>query len=246
MSAAARHLHLVDEHGEVVPSAELEKLQAEVTKLRGDFKNAQNDVKTKNRTIAELRRDKIRERLDYERYADVQRIATYWHRKCRPNDYAKAGRRVNPMAPDRFDAVRGILDQKKIEIVDGRRQYVEMYSLEDCRAAIDGATFDHFVKKRKNGSDQHFDDLELIFRDASHFEEFRARSPKPPAVLASRSVECDTAREGSKQPPPSAARSEVQDGSEQSRHGRALRSWPVPGRDWGVRRLGRENGPPSP
>ena len=204
----ARHLKLVeiDDNGEFkfLDSKELGKLQHELEELRTKFKMAQRDVAAKNLRIARMEADKARERLDYERYADVERIARYWHRKCRPEDFAKDRPRLNPMSPERFDAIRGILDQQQIVMVEvpGRkrpvREYRPMYSLEECKAAVDGAAFDHFVKQRKNGSEQHYDDLELIFRDSKHFEEFRDRSPIPPKPVAERPVTCDNFDQGSK------------------------------------------------
>jgi hypothetical protein len=183
MAQPARHLsvvgdHVIDDDGEVVTPADL---QREVEKLRVDLKMAQRDVMRKNRLLAELERDRAQERIDYARREDVQRIATYWHRKCRPEDYARAKRRINPMSPERFDAVRGILDQERLVVVPGqkRRAREPVYSMEQCKAAIDGAAFDFFSKQRKNGTVEHFNDLELIFRDGKNFERFVARAPVP-------------------------------------------------------------------
>jgi hypothetical protein len=177
----ARHLRVVDtDTGEVLTGTGLAELQAEVEKLRVDLKMAQRDVKAKNRRISELERNKAQERLDYERRADVERIATYWHRKCRPDDFALERPRVNPMSPERFDAVRGILDQEVPVPIEGKKRcrHVPAYSMEECKAAIDGAAFDHFSKQRRNGSWEHFDDLELIFRSGKHFEGFRDKAPR--------------------------------------------------------------------
>jgi hypothetical protein len=106
----------------------------------------------------------------------VERIATYWHKKCRGGD-----KRVNPMAPVRFDAVRGLLDQEQIVVDEetGKRRREPMYTLEQFKAAIDGAFFDPFVTTRKNGSQQRHDDLELVCRSSKHFEEFIAKAPRP-------------------------------------------------------------------
>lgn len=184
MSAAAagqpelepvRHLRRVDNNGQVHDEPpEIAKLKAEIEQLQTDLKMAQRDVKAKNRRIAELQRNKVRERLGYERYDDVERIARYWHKKCR-----QGNSRCNPMAPDRFDAVRGLLEQERI-VVDaetGEKRREPMYTLQQFKAAIDGAAFDCFVTKRKNGSVQLHDDLELICRSSKHFEEFVAKAP---------------------------------------------------------------------
>src|SRR4051812_20004468 len=108
---AARHLRVIaaDDTGEVIPIDQhhaVQELAAENAKLRDELKMAHRDIDAKNRRILEMERDKAAERLEYERYADVQRIATYWHRKCRPDDYARSRPLIHPMSPERFDAIR--------------------------------------------------------------------------------------------------------------------------------------------
>lgn len=181
MSArAARHLALVDlDTGEKLDSRELGAMQHELEELRVKFKMAQRDVAAKNLRIAGLEADKARDRLDFERYADVERIAKYWHKKVHAGN-----KRINPMSPDRFDAVRGILEQERITWEDpppGRKRRTKrvepMYSMAECKAAVDGNHFDHFSAKRKNGSLRPFTDLEFVFRDSAHFEECREKCP---------------------------------------------------------------------
>lgn len=199
MAAQPRgHLQLVeiDANGEFkkVDSKQLASLQAELEEVKTKFKMAQRDVAAKNLRINNLERDQAQERLSYERYADVQRIARYWHQKVHAGNA-----RVNPMSPDRFDAVRGILDQERVvwdEPGDGRKRRRKrrepMYTLEECKAAIDGCVFDHFTKKRRNGSEQHFTDLEFIFRNSKNFEECRARCPYDYTALDLRPVTRDS------------------------------------------------------
>lgn len=173
--SAAPHLRLVNaETGEFLPSQKLEEIQAELEKLRTDLKMAQRDVKAKNRRIADLERDKAQERLDHPQRDLIERICKYWWRRCRSQDA-----KVHPMSPARFDAVAGLVEMQTmvVEQVNGKtvRRREWRYEMHDFKAAIDGAHFDHYVKRRKNGSEQHFDDLELICRDSKQFEEFRAR-----------------------------------------------------------------------
>lgn len=190
----ARHLALVDLNtGEKLDSRELGAMQHELEELRTKFKMAQRDVAAKNLRIAALETDKARARLDYERYGDVERIARYWHRKHGANP------RVNPMSPGRFDAVRGILEQERVifeEPAPGRkrrtRRVEPMYTMEECKAAVDGNAFDHFSKKRRNGSEQHYTDLEFVFRDSAHFEECRSRCPYDWTKVALQAVTRDT------------------------------------------------------
>jgi hypothetical protein len=185
----ARHLHVVsdrvaDDNGEVVSP---EALVAEIEKLRVDLKMAQRDVKSKNRRISELERDKVAERLKHPDRELILRICKYWHRKCRGGDP-----RVKPDSPDRFDAVAALVEMEHIVADGGRKRRERVYPPEAFKEAIDGAAFDHFVKARKNGSEQHYDDLELIARSAAKFDEFRARAPKP----APRPPEAGRVRDG--------------------------------------------------
>lgn len=171
-----RHLHVVsdrvaDDNGEVVTP---EALVAEIEKLRTDLKMAQRDVRTKNRRISELERDRVRERLEHPDRELILRVCSYWHRKCRGGDP-----RVKPDTPDRFDAVAALVEMEHIvKDEQGRRRRERVYPPEAFKEAIDGARFDHFAKPRKNGSMQHYDDLELICRSAARFDEFRARAPR--------------------------------------------------------------------
>jgi hypothetical protein len=170
----ARHLRVVgesviDEGGFVLSPAEMLE---EITKLKTDLKMAQRDVRTKNRKIAELERDKVQERLDYERRGEVERVARYWWRRCRAGD-----RKVHYMSPDRFDAVRELMDMERLVVVDGKKRKEPVYSMEDFKRAIDGAWFDCFESKRRNGSTVRYDDLTLICRSAAKFEEFIQKAP---------------------------------------------------------------------
>lgn len=171
----ARHLHVVDgqffdDNGEVV-TREMADLLDELAKVKTDLKMAKRDVTAKNRKIAELEADKAWERENYDRRPDVERIHSYWQRKT--------GRR-GALTPLRFDAVRGILEQMAVVRDEATGKLVKQpaYALEDFKTAIDGCAFDHYSKPRKNGSVQHFDDLEFICRDGKNFEECMRRAPR--------------------------------------------------------------------
>jgi hypothetical protein len=169
----ARHLRLIDaETGELVQS----DVHAELEELRTKFKMSQRDVAAKNLRIAALEADKARDRLDHPRYQDAVRVARYWWRKC------KAGNgRVHYMAPTRLDAVLALMDLEELVPVPGkrRRERRPVYTMAHFKAAIDGAAFDCFETKRRNGSTAKFDDLELICRSAGKFDEFIAKAPYP-------------------------------------------------------------------
>ena len=179
MTEPARHLRVVEAvttpEGEVLTAEAVGLLQARIDKLEGDRKALEKELRTKRRQISELQRDRVRERLDHPDRAVIERIASYWHRKCRGGDP-----RVNPMSPARFDAVAALVEMTEIRLDEesGKRQKARRYEPEAFKEAIDGAAFDHYVKPRKNGTLQHFDDLELICRDSKQFEEFRSRAPQ--------------------------------------------------------------------
>lgn len=170
---ARRHLHLVDEHGEVVPSVELERLQARVEELEGKLKDAELDLRVKRGQITKLKNDRAQARLVHKDRDRIEAIHSYWQRRMGT---------TGSLSPDRFDAVAGILDQMEIgteqamgKTVRFRRPKYEFP--DDFKRAIDGCWDDHFVKVRKNGSEQHYTDLELICRDGKNFEEYIARCP---------------------------------------------------------------------
>lgn len=182
MSAPARHLRPVGdfdpETGEIPPGSRIPELLAQIEKLQGDLKAAERDLRAKRRQIAELERNKEQERREHPDRELIVRIATYWHKRCRGGD-----KRINPLSPARFDAVAGLVEMTVIEVDEEtkKRRRVRRYQPEDFKTAIDGAHFDHFVKKRKNGSERHFDDLEWICRDSKQFEECIASAPGAPS-----------------------------------------------------------------
>lgn len=171
---SARHLRLVDvDSGEWVADTDVAQLQERIEDLEGKLKDAELELRVKRAMITRLKRDMARERVEYERYDDVKRIAVFWWRLV-----AKSSPKVNPMTPERFDAVRGILDLKTFELDErGRRRYAPLHPLEDFEQAIRGAHFDPFVTVRKNGSRKRHDDLALICRDEGRFREFMAKAP---------------------------------------------------------------------
>lgn len=177
----ATHLRLVrvnDEIGEVeyLDSHALEALEAELEKLRVDVKMAQRDVKSKNRRIAELERDLIRERLEHPDREFIKKVGIYWWRKCRGKDY-NGRRRINPMSPDRFDAVAALAEMQELKTVDGKRVRCWKYEAQHFKAAIDGAAFDPFTPVAKNGVKQPQNDLEQICRNVSKFEASFKKAP---------------------------------------------------------------------
>lgn len=182
MSAApARHLALVelDDQGEVIGRVESEALQtleAKAEKLATDFKLAEKDLARQRRVIAELTRDKTRERIDHPDREFIVRVCKYWARKCRPK-----ATRLDPLAPNRFDAVAALAEMQGFEMVevDGRMKRVRCwrYSAEMFKAAIDGGAFDAYTPLHKNGKPNPQNDLEQLCRDVTRFERYIEKAP---------------------------------------------------------------------
>jgi hypothetical protein len=178
-ASTARHLHVVqggitDDNGEVIPP---HRLLAELEKLQTDLSMAQRDVRTKNRRIAELERDKAAERLKHPERELILRVCRYWHAKCRHGD-----KRVKPDSPHRYDAVAALVDLEELVPLEERDpdgpKFRRVYGPDAFKQAIDGAAYDPYRKQRKNGSWVTYNDLETICRTAGTFDEFRARAPR--------------------------------------------------------------------
>jgi hypothetical protein len=167
--APLRRLAPVDlDTGQVV-DPEVAALQNRVESLEATIKDLETDLRVKRGQITKLKKDHAEERWSYGRADDVRRVHSYWQRKL--------GNKL-ALTADRFDAVRGMLEERKYEIADGKAKKVPAFRWpEDFIAAIDGAAFDPMVKPMRNGKVQKYDDLELIFRDGSHMDSFIKRAP---------------------------------------------------------------------
>lgn len=168
MSKPARHLYVVqdriaDENGEIVsPERLLADLQAAETQIR----MLERERAGQRLRIAQLQRDKAKERDEHPRRADVERCHAYWQRRC---NHPRAG-----LDDATFFAIAALLE---LRVENGKRREREFSWPDDFKRAIDGAAFDPWVTTRKNGSKKRHDDLGLIFRDAAHMREFVAKAP---------------------------------------------------------------------
>jgi hypothetical protein len=167
--APLRRLAPVDlDTGEVV-HPEIARLQEEIHYLKQALEGANADLVTKRAQITRLKKDKAEERTKYHRRADVVRIHKYWQRRL--------GNKQG-LTADRFDAIKGQLEETELRIVEGKAEKVPVWEFpEDFKKAIDGAWFDPHTKPMRNGRIQKFNDLELIFRDGSHMRSFTERAP---------------------------------------------------------------------
>jgi ribosomal protein S15P/S13E len=150
--APLRRLTVVDKDSGEVVDPEVARLQERIAILEQNLRDAEKDLRTKRAQITKLRKDKVRERLEYARRDDVDRIHSYWQRRL---GHGKA------LTADRFDAVRGLLEETHIEVVDGKPVKVDTYELSDFKAAIDGAHYDPYCRTLKNGKVTRYDDLSL-------------------------------------------------------------------------------------
>lgn len=168
--APLRRLAPIDlDSGEVV-SREVAALQERIASLEETVEDLEKDLRVKRGQITKMRKDAAEERWAYVRADDVRRVHSYWQRKL--------GNKL-ALTADRFDAVRGMLEERKYEIADGKARKVPAFEYPaDFKRAIDGAAFDPAVKVLRNGRKRRFDDLELIFRSASHMQSFMDRAPR--------------------------------------------------------------------
>lgn len=183
---ARSHLRLIrvdDDTGEARPveSQALEELEAELVKLRGDRKNLERDLRMYRRRAAELERDRIRERLEHPDREFIKRVCVYWHRRCRTKDY-DGPRRIDPLAPNRFDAVAALAEMERIETYEDRngrtrRRRTWRYTAEVFKAAIDGGEFDPFETTHRNGKVERHNDLAQLCKDTTRFERAAEKAP---------------------------------------------------------------------
>lgn len=122
--------------------------------LKDQLDGAEQEIRAWRVRYRELARNVEQEAKDHEAYAEVKELFDLWRKRC-----------GHPRA--RFNA--------------GRFNLALPFWQKDgpalCRRAIEGAAFDPFTQRRKNGTIKRFDDWELIFRNRGKFEEFANRAP---------------------------------------------------------------------
>jgi hypothetical protein len=152
---AARHLRAVDQHGEIA-DLDVAGLQHELEQTKAELELLQQDFLKKLAEIRRLKADKERERKSYVWRETVERIFDYWREACRhPN---------SKLTGDRFDAVRWALDSG--------------YTEAQIMLAIDGAAFDPFVTRQRNGRMKRHDDLALL-NEGKRIEAWACKAPRP-------------------------------------------------------------------
>lgn len=144
---AVKHLRLVPETGE------LEELDA-----CPSCKEYERDIRSKNATITQLRRDRAAKARASDLWPVAIGLFDYWRDRC--------GHKRTKWKIERFEQVEPFLKEHGVDL---------------CRLAIEGAAFDCFVTERKNGTLKRHDDWGLIFRpgDPDKFDEFVKKAPRP-------------------------------------------------------------------
>ena len=144
------HLYLPNETGEMIPwETTLVHALKRIEALEDGYARFE---------LLHARQDTTRD--TYARRDELEDIFGEWQEVCR---HKRA--RLDAV---RFDAIRFILEVRE----------PGPYPRAAFSAAFAGAAFDAFTVTRKNGDIKRFDDVSLICRDATHFEDFIQRRPK--------------------------------------------------------------------
>lgn len=125
-----------------------------IGQLEDQLAGASRDIAAWRLRYADLKRDKERDAEQHVHHAAIKSLFEFWqaktsHPRCKFNH-------------QRFEVAEPIF-----------REYGDAL----CRRAIEGAAYDPFITKRRNGSVKRHDGWELIFRDRAKFEEFANRAP---------------------------------------------------------------------
>jgi hypothetical protein len=167
--APRRRLVAVDaDSGEVV-NPEVVALTERIASLEAAIHDLEAERRVQRGVITKLKKDKAQERVHYKDREKVEKVHQYWNRRL-GHDLA--------LTADRFDAVKGMLEERRIVVVDGKAKKVPSFEYPaDFKLAIDGAWYDPFQTPMKNGRVKKHDDLALIFRDGKTMQSFIDRAP---------------------------------------------------------------------
>jgi hypothetical protein len=170
--APIRRLAPVDlDTGEIV-NREIAALTEKIEVLELSLKDAERENAAKRGQITRLKKDKVKERLEYKDREKVSAVMDYYNRRMGRDQHLTAVC---------FDAIRGMLEETDLRIVNGKAKRTPTFVYPgDFKRAIDGAWHDAYEVKRKNGTVKRHDGIPLIFRDAEKMREFMLRSPFAP------------------------------------------------------------------
>ena len=129
-----------------------------VAELQGQVDDLERDLRGKRLRIRGLESQLVDLRANYDRQDELKSIFDEWREVC--------GHKRARLSPDRFDAIRGLLEVTR----------PEPYPREAFTAAIAGAAYDPFITRRRNGTQERHDDIALICKSGKHFEGFIRRA----------------------------------------------------------------------
>jgi hypothetical protein len=145
------HLHLVDEGtGELLALDDCPNCKEFRIQLAG----ADKEIRGWRTRYYKLAEDKEADARKDPLWREALEVFRYWQEKCK-----------HPRAEWRLD---------RFELI---RPYIRDYGPKMCRRAIDGAAFDPFITRRKNGTRVVHDKLTTIFQSSDKFEDFCNRAP---------------------------------------------------------------------
>lgn len=125
-------------------------------RFEDEIAGLQRDIRGWAARYADLKRDRGAEAREHPLWPKTLEVFKYWQDVCK---HPRSG-----FSLDRFEMMMPFVDKHGVDL---------------CKRAIDGAAFDPFVTRRKNGSPKRHDGIDLIFRNADKFEEFCNRAPTP-------------------------------------------------------------------
>jgi hypothetical protein len=146
------HIQVVDTRtGEMLEEHPLCKV------LEDQIAGLQRDVRGWAARYAELKRDKSQAAKQHPLYPDAEIAFKHWQAAC--------NHKRSQFTADRFWLVQPFLDNPK-------------YGLKIVMQAIEGAAFDAYEVRRKNGSTKRFDEWERIFANTGSIEDYANRAPR--------------------------------------------------------------------
>lgn len=122
--------------------------------LKDQLRGAEREIRAWRTRCAKLEVDATAGVKDDPLWQEAVGLFDYWRRKTK-----------HPRS--KFTAERFLL----------ARPYLERDGLDFCKRAVDGAAFDPFVTRRRNGTVKRHDSWELVFRDRGRFEEWVNKAP---------------------------------------------------------------------
>jgi hypothetical protein len=162
MPEPARYLHLVDTTtGEAHPLSECPGCKIKDDEIKG----LQRDIRGWAARYAELERDREAEARASKHWPAAVEVFEAWRAATGAYRRTKDGKRNTEWTSERFWLIEPYLRRKK-------------YGYEMCLRGVAGIAFDHFKTTRRNGSLNHHDDWDLLFRGPDKFEGYCNRAPR--------------------------------------------------------------------